>query len=84
MPMIKPITGNFTYTQRINGWAKLIHLTKSGGSNLSDDSLLAKPLIISAPIVKIQNRPCDKPFVVIRKWRIWLMGNSYREIKCYH
>jgi hypothetical protein len=84
MPMIKPITGCFTYTQRINGWAKLIHLTKSGGSKLSDDSLLSKPIIISDPIVKIQNRPCDKPFVAIRKWKIWLMGNYYREIKCYH
>jgi hypothetical protein len=74
----------FNSRNRLNGWAKLIHLTKSSGSDLSDDSLLSKPLIISAPIVKIQNAPCDKPFVAIRKWRTWLMGNYYREIKCYH
>jgi hypothetical protein len=82
MPMLKPITGNFTYTQKLNGWAKLIHLTKSGSSLESYRSSL--PFFIDIPIVKIENKPCEKPLLMIRRWKTWGLKNLYTGKKCHH
>jgi hypothetical protein len=83
MTDFKPTTYQFTKTQRINGWAKLIHLTKSGGADVSIERFLAKPLINIVPIERIENKPCNRPFLAIRKWKIWVMRNLYTGRQCY-
>jgi hypothetical protein len=81
MPMLKPITGNFTYTQKLNGWASLIHLTKSEPYNEYYRS--STPFIIDIP-VKIENKPCHRPLLMIRRWKTWGLKNSYVGKKCHH
>ena len=77
-----PFSKVFNSRNKLNGWAKLIHLTKSEPYNEYYRS--SKPFIIDIPIVKIQNRPCNKPFVAIRRWKVWGLDNLYTGRNCYH
>lgn len=83
---INPITGSFSRTQRINGWAKLIHVTaKMGHVYPISHERPSTPFIIEEPIVTIENKPCSAPFVAIRKWKRWVYTNpQYNTYTCYY
>lgn len=77
-----PFSKVFNSRNRLNGWAKLIHLTKSEPYNEYYRS--STPFIIDIPIVKIENHACHPPFLAIRKWKIWGLHNLYTGRNCYH
>ena len=72
----------FNSRNRLNGWASLIHLTKSEPYNEYYRS--SKPFIIDIPIVKIENKPCEKPLLMIRRWKTWGLKNLYTGKNCHH
>ena len=83
---INPITGNFNRVNRINGWAKLAQVTTKTKFVRSKNEWYVSfpPIDDNEQLVRIENKPCFRPFVAIRRWKIWLMANIYRDVPCYY
>ena len=69
----KPITGNFAFTYKFNSWAKLSTVIINYGPALTRQDT---PYVHIKNVIEhktIENKPCNAPFLAIRKFKIWII-----------
>jgi len=76
-----PFSKVFNSRNRLNDWAKIGKMTKSPSYGECFRSSI--PMVVDVVVIKIENKPCDRPFLAIRKWKTWGIGNSYIGKQCY-
>jgi hypothetical protein len=75
-----PFSKVFNSRNRLNDWAKIGKMTKSPSYGEYFRSCI--PMVVD--VIKTENKPCDRPFPAIRKWKTWGIGNFYTGKQCHH
>lgn len=76
-----PFSKVFNSRYRLNDLFRISKMTKSPSYGEYFRSCI--PMIVDVPIIKIENKPCDRPFLAIRKWKTWGSPNVYGNKRCH-